>query len=61
VTVALGANPGGGSLSGAGNYVTDPGGTVTLSSLSINAVGSGYTIIATAGGSTVSTLPFDIY
>jgi hypothetical protein len=61
ITVALGANPGGGTLTGAGTYVTGSDGTVTITGLSINGVGSGYTIVATAGGRTVSTLPFDIY
>jgi uncharacterized delta-60 repeat protein len=61
VTIALGANPGGGTLSGAGTYVTGAAGTITLTGLSIKAVGHGYTIVATAGGNTVSTLPFDVY
>jgi len=61
VTVALGANHGGGTLSGAGTYLTGSDGRITLNNLSINAVGGGYTIVATAGVKTVSTLPFDIY
>jgi hypothetical protein len=61
VVIALGANHGGGSLSGATTYITGSDGTITLNNLSINAVGSGYTIVATAGVKTASTLPFDIY
>jgi Tol biopolymer transport system component len=61
ITIGLGANPGGGTLTGAGTYITGPDGTVTLYGLSINTTGSGYTIVATAGSKSVSSLPFDIY
>ena len=61
VTVALGANPGGATLSGGGVYTTGTDGTITVSNLSISAVGRGYTIIATGGGRTVSTVPFDVH
>src|SRR5207249_4192715 len=49
VTVALGANPGGGALSGT-TTVTAVSGVATLASLSVNKVGTGYTLTAAATG-----------
>src|SRR5256884_99081 len=49
VTVALGANPSGGALSGT-TTVTAVGGVATLASLSVNKVGTGYTLTAAATG-----------
>src|SRR6267378_462217 len=49
VTVALGTNPGGGTLSGTFT-VAAVSGVATFSNLSINLVGTGYTVVATAGG-----------
>src|SRR5439155_560699 len=54
VTVALGANPGGGALSGT-TTVTAVSGVATLASLSVNKVGTGYTLAATATGVTPSS------
>jgi hypothetical protein len=48
VTVRLGANPGGGTLSGA-TTVTVSGGVATFGNLSINAIGNGYTLTAGSG------------
>src|SRR5207249_4635257 len=49
VTVALGTNPGGGALSGT-TTVAAAGGVATLASLSVNKVGTGYTLTAAATG-----------
>ena len=49
VTVAIGTNPGGGSLSGTAT-VSAVAGVATFSSLSIDRVGSGYTLTASASG-----------
>ncbi len=54
VTVALGANPGGGTLSGTLS-VAAVGGIATFSNLSIDKVGNGYTLAASAGGLTGAT------
>src|SRR5438132_611587 len=60
VTVALGANPGGGTLAGTAT-VTAAGGVATFSGLSVNKAGSGYTLTATAAGLRTSTsTPFTI-
>jgi len=47
VIVAIGANPGGGGLSGV-RTVTAIAGVATFSNLSINSAGAGYTLTATA-------------
>src|SRR5207253_5788102 len=49
VTVALGTNPSGGALSGT-TTVAAVGGVVTLANLSIDKVGTGYTLTAAATG-----------
>lgn len=49
ITVALGANPGGGSLSGT-RVVAASNGIAVFSSLSIDKAGSGYTLTASASG-----------
>src|SRR5207249_1348985 len=62
VTVALDANPGSGTLSGT-TAVAAVAGLATFSSLSIDKVGSGYTLTAatTLGGLTGATsTPFDV-
>jgi hypothetical protein len=59
VTLAIGSNPGGGSLSG-GTAVAVSG-VATFSSLSIDKIGSGYTLKAsTSGLPTITSSPFDI-
>src|SRR5439155_1172092 len=47
VTVAIGANPGGGTLSGT-SALAAVGGVATFADLSINKVGTGYTLTAAA-------------
>jgi hypothetical protein len=60
VTMAIGTNPGGGTLSGT-NPVTVSAGVATFSNLSINAVGNGYTLTASSGSLTGATSnPFNI-
>jgi hypothetical protein len=54
VTVAIGTNPGGGMLSGTAT-VAAVGGVATFSTLSIDKVGTGYTLAATSGSLTGST------
>src|SRR5207247_1273308 len=60
VTAALGTNPGGGTLSGTAT-VAAVAGVATFSTLSIDKIGTGYTLTAAAGAlSTVSSAPFNI-
>jgi hypothetical protein len=54
VTVALGSNPGGGALSGT-TSATVVGGVATFNNLSINNVGTGYTLTASSGSLTGAT------
>jgi hypothetical protein len=54
VTVAIGSNPGSGSLSGTVT-VNASGGIASFSNLSINQVGSGYTLTVTSPGITPAT------
>jgi hypothetical protein len=54
VTMAIGTNPSGGSLSGT-LTVTASGGVATFSTLSINKVGNGYTLVTTSGSLTSAT------
>jgi hypothetical protein len=54
VTVAIGTNPGGGTLSGT-TTVTVTNGVATFSNLSINQLGNGYTLTATSGILTSAT------
>lgn len=48
VTIALGANPGGDVLAGAGSTTTS-GGVATFAGLSLQKAASGYTLVATSG------------
>src|SRR5207244_12184280 len=60
VSIALGANPGGGALSGT-TPVAAVGGVATFFDLSINKTGSGYTLTAAASGfAPVTSSAFDI-
>src|SRR5438034_583091 len=54
ITVAIGANPGGGTLSGT-TSVNAVSGVATFSTLSINNAGNGYTLVASASGLTGTT------
>ena len=61
VTIAIGTNPGGGTLSGTLSAVTGSTGIATFDTLSINQLGVGYTLVAsTAGFSTATSVPFTI-
>jgi adhesin/invasin len=60
VTLAIGTNPGGGVLAGT-TTVTAVAGVATFSDLSINRVGTGYTLVASASGLTDATsASFDV-
>lgn len=60
ITLAIGTNPGGGTLSGT-LTVNAVNGVATFSDLSIDAVGNGYTITASASSLTEATSdPFDV-
>jgi hypothetical protein len=60
VTMTVGANPGGGSLSGT-NPRLGVNGVITFTNLSINAPGLGYTLIASAPAlASATSAPFDI-
>src|SRR5205814_1231419 len=54
ITVAIGANPGGGTLAGT-TSVNAVSGVATFSTLSINNAGTGYTLTASANGLTGTT------
>jgi Tol biopolymer transport system component len=55
VTLSLQNNPGGATLNGIASLVTDASGYVTFSNLSLNAAGSGYSLLATASGAVSAT------
>ncbi len=63
VTISLGANPGGGTLSGTPS-VAAVGGIATFSNLSIDKVGNGYTLVASSPNPTpltqATSSPFNI-
>src|SRR5207302_498474 len=60
VTVALGANPGGGTLAGTAT-VAAVGGVASFPGLSVNKTGNGYTLTAAATGlPTGTSTPFNI-
>lgn len=54
ISVAIGNNPSGGTLSGT-TTITASGGIATFSSLSINLTGTGYTLVTSASGLTSAT------
>src|SRR5437016_2511288 len=54
VTVAIGTNPGNGTLAGTATVAASAG-VATFANLSINKVGTGYTLTATGAGSATST------
>ena len=61
VTISLGTNPGGGSLSGTVSATTNGSGVATFSGLSIHTAGTGYTLVASSGGySNVATTSFTV-
>ncbi|MCG8915006.1 hypothetical protein L6E12_04280 [Actinokineospora sp. PR83] len=55
VTIALGANPNGGTLSGTTTATTDSGGVATFPGLSIDKAATGYALLATSAGLTQAT------
>jgi hypothetical protein len=55
VTIAIGTNPSGGTLSGTATAVTNASGVATFAGLSINKAGAGYTLTATSAGKTSAT------
>jgi hypothetical protein len=57
VTLSLAANPGNATLSGATVETTDANGIATFSSLSLNAAGQNYALLASAIGPTTATSP----
>ncbi len=60
ITIAIAANPGGGTLSG-GTTKNASNGVATFNNLRINEEGSGYTLRATSGNLTAATsVPFNI-
>jgi hypothetical protein len=54
ITLAIGTNPGGGTLSGT-KTMSATNGVATFSGLSINNAGTGYTLTATSSGLTTAT------
>ncbi|HEU0114582.1 MAG TPA: putative Ig domain-containing protein, partial [Thermomicrobiales bacterium] len=60
VSIAIGANPTGGILSGTLTALTDGTGTATFSNLNINAAGNAYTLTATVGTLAVASNAFNI-
>jgi hypothetical protein len=60
VTVGLGSNPGAGTLSGT-TSIAAIGGVATFANLSVDKLGSGYTLTSSGGGLTGATsAPFDV-
>jgi hypothetical protein len=57
VTVAIGTNPGSGTLGGPATTVATSGGIATFNNLTISAAGTGYTLTASAAGLTSATSP----
>ena len=61
VTLALGANPGGGTLSGPATVATVDG-VATFSGLSLDKAATGYTLTASATGlASTTSVPFDVF
>src|SRR5439155_620056 len=59
VTLAIGTNPSGGALSGTATHAAS-GGVATFAGLSIDKVGTGYTLTASSGGLTGASAGFNI-
>jgi hypothetical protein len=55
ITMAIGNNPGGGTLSGTLTRTTNSSGVATFNNLSINNAGTGYTLVASSSGLTSAT------
>jgi hypothetical protein len=59
VTLAIGSNPGGGTLGGTAT-VAAVAGVASFATLSIDKVGVGYTLVAGSGGLTGTSATFDV-
>ena len=59
IALALGANPGGGALTG-GAAAIPASGVATFTGLRVNKVGAGYTLVATSGALNRASQPFDV-
>src|SRR5205807_5140583 len=59
VTLVIGTNPSGGALSGTATHAAS-GGVATFAGLSIDKVGTGYTLAASSGGLTGASAGFNI-
>jgi hypothetical protein len=57
ITISIGTNPSQGVLSGTVTGITDTTGTATFLGLSINAAGTGYTLLASSASLTSATSP----
>ncbi len=63
VTLTLGANPTGASLAGGGPVATDAAGLATFPAVSVDRVGTGYTLLASVavpGVSSITSAAFDV-
>ena len=63
VTLSLGSNPGGAVLTGGGAVATNASGIATFGGLSLDKLGTGYTLLATvsiAGLTPATSAPFDV-
>lgn len=61
VSIAIETNPASGVLAGTLTALTDGTGTATFAGLSVNAIGAGYTLVATSAGLTATASPlFDV-
>ncbi len=60
VTISIGVNPSGGTLSGTTTVNTDAAGIATFADLSISEGGTGYTLIATTNGGSATSNSFNI-
>lgn len=60
VTLALGANPGSGTLKGTTSLQTNPSGQAVFSGLSLDKAGTGYTLKATSGSVNATSVAFDV-
>jgi hypothetical protein len=61
ITVALGSNPGGGTLSGTTVAWVSSDATFQFRDLRIDRAGSGYTLVVTWGGLTATSTPFTVF
>src|SRR5262249_47016804 len=60
ITMAIGNNPGGGTLSGTTLQSTDILGRATFDDLKIDSEGIGYTLVATTGSLSITSAAFNV-